>query len=673
MKYIDLVIDNKSDKTDRLYTYQCEEDVLIGNKVHVPFARGNKLRDAYVVALANEPDDDMKKRIKCVESVDEDVSLSEEMIATASWIKTRYLCRYIDAIKLFTPVGSKAKRRAHKDPLRGIAAEDTGSKELTQEQEDAIAEIEAAIDMSKHERFLIHGVTGSGKTEIYMRAAEDIIAKGKTVIILVPEISLTGQIVARFVGRFGTDEMAIMHSRLSAGERYDQWQRIRSGDIKIVIGARSAVFAPLDNIGLIVIDEEHETTYKSDMTPKYDTIEVALKRTQDRDNNGILILGSATPSVVTYKRAEDGIYRLIRLTKRYNEVPLPIVDVVDMREELRSGNKSIISQKLFDSISENLKIGKQVMLFLNRRGYSTFLSCRECGHVLKCPECGLSLTYHKENSSAICHYCGRSIKVPHRCPECGSKYIKYFGSGTEKLQESVARLFPDKQIDRLDFDTIKAKGELNKKLRAFAKKKTDILIGTQIIAKGLDFKNVGLVGVVSADVSLNIPDFRSPERTFQLITQAAGRAGRGDDTGQVIIQTYNPDNYAIIHAAAQDYEGFYREEIAMRELLAYPPYSDMCQVMFTSENPKTAFGGALEWYHNLRANLPENEHSNIFYPQEAYMSKIKNTYRYSMLVKCPQGKRRQYTVIMEHIRELDKTKKKKEYTAVVDINPYSFG
>ena len=307
MKYIDLVIDNKSDKTDRLYTYQCEEDVLIGNKVHVPFARGNKLRDAYVVALANEPDDDMKKRIKCVESVDEDVSLSEEMIATASWIKTRYLCRYIDAIKLFTPVGSKAKRRAHKDPLRGIAAEDTGSKELTQEQEDAIAEIEAAIDMSKHERFLIHGVTGSGKTEIYMRAAEDIIAKGKTVIILVPEISLTGQIVARFVGRFGTDEMAIMHSRLSAGERYDQWQRIRSGDIKIVIGARSAVFAPLDNIGLIVIDEEHETTYKSDMTPKYDTIEVALKRTQDRDNNGILILGSATPSVVTYKRAEDGI------------------------------------------------------------------------------------------------------------------------------------------------------------------------------------------------------------------------------------------------------------------------------------------------------------------------------------------------------------------------------
>ena len=409
------------------------------------------------------------------------------------------------------------------------------------------------------------------------------------------------------------------------------------------------------------------------MTPKYDTIEVALKRTQDRDNNGILILGSATPSVVTYKRAEDGIYRLIRLTKRYNEVPLPIVDVVDMREELRSGNKSIISQKLFDSISENLKIGKQVMLFLNRRGYSTFLSCRECGHVLKCPECGLSLTYHKENSSAICHYCGRSIKVPHRCPECGSKYIKYFGSGTEKLQESVARLFPDKQIDRLDFDTIKAKGELNKKLRAFAKKKTDILIGTQIIAKGLDFKNVGLVGVVSADVSLNIPDFRSPERTFQLITQAAGRAGRGDDTGQVIIQTYNPDNYAIIHAAAQDYEGFYREEIAMRELLAYPPYSDMCQVMFTSENPRAAFGGALEWYHNLRANLPENEHSNIFYPQEAYMSKIKNTYRYSMLVKCPQGKRRQYTVIMEHIRELDKTKKKKEYTAVVDINPYSFG
>lgn len=673
MKYVDLVIDNKSDKTDRLYTYGCEDDsVRVGSVVKVPFAMGNKVRTAYVAAIAEEPDEKVKSKLKMVESIDEDVSLSEEMMTTAGWIKTRYLCRFIDAITLFTPVGSKAKRREAKNPLADATGEDTVIEQLTGEQENALGAIEAAIDMDVHKRFLLHGVTGSGKTEVYIRAAAAAIAKGSTVIILVPEISLTGQVVDRFVGRFGRDNLAIMHSKLSQGERYDQWQKIRSGQVKIVIGARSAVFAPLENIGLIVIDEEHESTYKSDFTPKYDTIEVALKRLQDKNNNGVLILGSATPSVVTYSRAEEGIFEIIKLKERYNKVPLPQVEIVDMREELKNGNRTPLSQRLFDEMTRTLGEGKQVLLFLNRRGYSTFLSCRECGYVMKCPVCGLSMTYHKDTAMASCHYCGRSEKVPKVCPDCGSKYIKYFGTGTEKLQEAVQLQFPEHVVDRLDLDTIKKRGELNKKLRAFKKNETNILIGTQIIAKGLDFRNVGLVGIISADVSLNIPDFRSPERTFQLITQAAGRAGRGDEKGQVIIQTYSPDSYAIKHAAKQDYEGFFKEEIFLRSVLGYPPYSDLYQVVFMSENQQAAYDGAGEWYDKLKARLPEGEKNNVFKPHEAYMSKIDKVYRFTMLIKCPKGKRHQYSGIIEQIRMDDRDKRKKEYTAVVDINPYSF-
>lgn len=671
MKYVNLVINNRSDSTDAIYTYGCRDDrVKPGSKVLVPFAKGNRLREAYVVSVDEDAPDKIKKKLKCVQETDEEISLTDEMVRTSLWLRERCLCRYIDAIKCFLPAGKKAVRKARKDPFECREGETGNVRELTDQQREALKKIEEPVESGRHGRFLIHGVTGSGKTEIYIRAAEKVISKGRSVIVLVPEISLTDQIIDRFIGRFGSSAVAVLHSRLTAGERYDQWMKIRSGEVQIAIGARSAVFAPFEDIGLIVMDEEHESTYKSDHTPKYDTVEVALKRCQD--HKGVLILGSATPSVVTYSRAMEGIYSLTELSERYNRVNLPSVELVDMREELKKGNRSVISDKLREEMGSKLERGLQVILFLNRRGYSTFVSCRECGYVARCPECGLPLTYHKEEDSIVCHYCGRRMKAPSVCPQCGSRYIKYFGSGTEKAEATVARMFEGYEAERVDTDSIRRKGELERKLRSFANGRTKILIGTQLIAKGLDFKNVGLVGILSADIALNIPDFRSPERTFQLITQAAGRAGRGDEEGRVIIQTYQPEHYAVRFAAEQDYAGFYETEIGFRKYMNYPPFSDMFQVIFSSEDAKEAERGADKWYEFVRNALPHDERSNVFTPQEAYMGRIKDTYRYSMLIKCPRGSRRAYSDIINSIRESDRKEKKKKYTALTDINPYSF-
>ncbi len=675
MKYANLVIDNKSDQTDQLYTYGVKDDAKIGSKVYVPFAKSRNLREAYVVETDEHSGDGLGKRLRYIEKVDDDVSLSEEMIRTALWMKKRYICRLIDAVNCFTPVGEKARRGQRKNPFAEEKGEPSSVKELTLQQAQILQRIGEAAKAKKHMRFLLHGVTGSGKTEIYIRAAQQVLEQGRNVIVLVPEIALTGQIIDRFIGRFGSGKVAVLHSKLSLGERYDQWKKVRDGcdgDGQIVIGARSAVFAPLENIGLIVIDEEHETTYKSDHTPKYDTIEVALKRVQDKDNNGILLLGSATPSVVSYQRAQEGIYELLELTERYNKVVLPEISIVDMREELKRGNRSIISSELCSKMKDTLEAGRQVILFLNRRGYSTFVSCRECGYVARCPGCGLSLTYHKAGGQAVCHYCGYHEPAPNKCPECGSKYIRYFGSGTEKLEEAVSDLFPEYAAERLDLDTVKRKGELTRKLKAFRSGKTQILIGTQIIAKGLDFRNVGLSGIVSADVSLNIPDFRSPERTFQLITQAAGRAGRGDSQGHVVIQTYSPEHYAVAFASQHDYKGFFETEKQLRAYMGYPPYSDLFQIVFTAKREDAAKDGAESWYERIRGRMAREDQEMVFPPQQAYLGKIKDVYRYSMLIKCPQGRRAEYSRIVAAVREEDIEKKRKDYTAIVDINPYSF-
>lgn len=681
MKYIDVVIDNKSNQTDSFFTYKCEdESVRVGSKVYVPFARSKKLREGYVAVVRDDPsetDSAILEKLRTIDHVDPEVSLTAEMIRSAVWMKHRYLCRYIDAIRCFTPAGSAAVRREKRNSLAGEKGSADQVDRLTEEQEHALEKISAALAARRPQRFLIHGVTGSGKTEIYIRAAKQAVGAGRGVIILVPEISLTGQTVERFLAHFGDDSVAILHSRLTAGERYDQWKRIREGRTRIVIGARSAVFAPVEDLGLIVVDEEHESTYKSDFTPKYDTVEVAVKRLQDRDSRGVLILGSATPSVVTYSRAKEGIYQLIELTKRYNDVRLPQTEIVDMRQEMKDGNRSVISRRLAAEMNRQFDSGRQVMLFLNRRGYSTFVSCRECGYVAKCPTCGLSMTYHKDGSGGrlVCHYCGHEEPAPVRCPECGSSYVRYFGSGTEKIEETIRSLFPERTADRLDLDTARKKGELKKKLKAFERGETDILIGTQLIAKGLDFKNVGLVGIVSADVSLNIPDFRSPERAFQLITQAAGRAGRGSDRGRVIIQTYSPEHYAVDLAAKHDYKGFYEAEEKFRRFMMYPPYSDIFQIIFTAGSPEAAREGARKWHRRIRELLPKGHEGNLFEPQEAYMSKIRDTYRYSLIIKCPKGSRPAYAAILQQVRSEETAsarRKKQDYIAVVDVNPYSF-
>ena len=670
MKYVNVVIDNKTDHTDNLYTYLCEDDsVKVGCKVTVPFARGNHIKDGYVFQVADRLRSEIKG-IKTIAGIDPEISLSEEAVATCIWMKRQYLCRYIDAINCFTPAGSSSKRGKIRTPYKDVTFEASVSKVLTEEQKNAIETIQPSLANQEHKVFLIHGVTSSGKTEIYMQVIEECVSKGRTAIMLVPEISLTPQTIDRFIGRFGSERIAVLHSKLSLGERYDEWMRIRKGQVKIVIGARSAVFAPLSNIGVIVLDEEHETTYKSDMTPKYDAIEVAVMRA--KRNQGILLLGSATPSLISTYKAEKGEYQKILLKERFNKTPLPDVEIIDMRNELKQGNKSIFSVSLYQEMKRNLEEKKQVILFLNRRGYSTFVSCRSCGYVMKCKECGISLTYHKSRDEAICHFCGYREKIPSVCPECGGKYIKHFGTGTEKVEELTREVFPEYTADRLDLDTTTKKGSIDKILNSFRKGKTNILIGTQLVAKGLDFSNVGLVGIVSADITLNVPDFRSSERAFQLITQAAGRAGRGDSKGKVLIQSYNPDHYSIVAAANHDYEAFYQAETMLREQIGYPPYSDLIQIILSSEKEQEAIEKCRQVMTDFIQNAGDGTERYVFGPQAAPMNKIKGLYRYQLLIKCFPGNRKNYSKVLNDIKLRISTDRNANYLISIDINPYSF-
>lgn len=670
MKYVNVVIDNNTDHTDNLYTYLCEDDrVKVGDKVSVPFAKGNRIKDAYVFQVADKLAEEIKG-IKTIAGIDSEVSLSEEAIATCIWMKRQYLCRYIDAINCFTPAGSSSKRGKIRTPYKEIVGEITKNRILTSEQNIAIKAMQPFLDRKEHKTFLIHGVTSSGKTEIFMQVIEACVESGRTAIMLVPEISLTPQTIDRFIGRFGGEQIAVLHSKLSLGERYDEWMRIKNGEVKIVIGARSAVFAPLENIGAIVLDEEHETTYKSDMTPKYDTIEVAIKRA--KRNHAIVLLGSATPSLISTYKAENGEYQKIILNERFNKTPLPAIEIIDMREELKQGNKSIFSVALYQEMKKNLEEKRQIILFLNRRGYSTFVSCRSCGYVMKCKECGISLTYHKHRNEAVCHFCGYREKIPAVCPDCGGKYIKYFGTGTEKVEEAAREIFPEYAVDRLDLDTVTKKGSIDKILNSFRKGKTNILIGTQLVAKGLDFSNVGLVGIVSADITLNVPDFRSSERNFQLITQAAGRAGRGDLRGKVLIQSYSPDHYSILAAADHDYDSFYRRESLIRKQIGYPPYSDLFQVVLSSENEKEACAVCGRVAREFLKNVGAEEERYVLGPHAAPMNKIKGLYRYQLLIKCFPGKRKIYSKAINDIKTKINTDRNAKYLISIDINPYSF-
>lgn len=637
MKYAKVVIDNKSRYTDNLYTYRANSDIKAGDVVRIPFGKSDTIRRGFVFQIFDRADIEDAK-IKDIIEVDKTFSLTDEIISTCIWMRKRYLIRYIDAVNCFIPKGKPAKRGHEKRPMERVRVEKSENEILTDDQEKALAEIKKAVEEENQVNFLLHGVTGSGKTEIYIRAAEEVLEKGKNAIVMVPEIALTKQVTERFSARFGSENIAILHSRLTARERFDEWVRIKRGEVRIVIGARIAVFAPLSDIGLIIMDEEHESTYKSDRNPKYDTVDIAIKRLIYY--KGVFIAGSATPSVVSRHRAEEGIYKYLHLSKRYNGRKLPPVELVDMREELIKGNRGPFSGKLYKAMEETLNEGMQVILFLNRRGYASSVSCMNCGHTIKCPECEIPLTYHKEDGKGVCHYCGKRYDLPDICPECGNKYIIYRGAGTEKVEETARNLFPDKVVKRLDLDTAKSDVEIREILEDFAGQRTDILVGTQMVAKGLDFDNVGLVGVVSIDNTLSIPDYRSSERAFQLITQVGGRAGRGRRNGRVIVQTLEPDDLAVQAACSYDYSGFYKREVSFRKMMVYPPFSDIILTEFTARNEKKAFRVSLDCMKYIRGKM-KGEGLDIYAPKksERYKGGPEESFRYGFLVKSPKGKR----------------------------------
>lgn len=495
-------------------------------------------------------------------------------------------------------------------------------------QLDAIRKIEQYFSEKKN--VLLHGVTGSGKTEVYLDLIEKYIKMGKDCIILVPEISLTPQMITRFKGRLA-DKIAVLHSGLSEGEKYDEWRKIKTGEVKAVVGARSAIFAPFTNLGIIIIDEEHENTYKSEIKPKYLTREVAEKRCELE--NARLILGSATPSIESYYRAQKGELGLVELPDRINGKEMPEVTVVDMREELKQGNKTIFSKQLTDEILQTLKDDNQLILFLNRRGHSTFVSCRECGLVLKCPRCSISLTYHINEDNLSCHYCGAMKPNPKLCPKCGSKNIKYFGVGTQKLEKEFHKKFSIKNTLRMDADTTRFKNSHESILDIFRSGKSKVLLGTQMISKGLDFPDVTLVGVITADTSINLPDFRSAEKTFQMIAQVAGRSGRGSKEGKVIVQTYTPDHYSILFAQTHDYIGFYREEIKLRQEMAYPPFSQLANIIISGFDENRVIKTAHEIGAYLDSEIKKYQTLDKLGPSTAPLARIKSKHRWQIILK----------------------------------------
>ena len=692
--YAEVIINSDAIEIDRPFTYKVTEELLdiieVGHRVKVPFGVKNKPTEAFVLGLKCEGIENVKK-IKYISSILDDIPiLTRDDLKLVDFLRENYLCKYIDAIRAIPSglsKGIKNKKKTvivfnkeldgmFKDKDNYVKIVDLIKEkdgELTKSEiindyslssyslnkliengyllaEDRViyryntrSYIEESKNVLNDEQknafnkilnsdkkgFLLKGVTGSGKTEVYMNLVGETLKEGKSAIVLVPEISLTPQMIERFKGRFGKD-VALFHSKLSQGERFDEWYRIKRGEARLVVGARSAIFLPLDNLGIIIIDEEHENTYKSEQNPKYSTKEVAKFLSEIKGCK--YILGSATPSIETYYEALNGKLELVEIKNRVRNRPLPQMEIVDMREELKSRNLSLLSRSLYNEMKETLEKKEQIILFLNRRGFSSFVSCRSCGYVFKCPECDLSMTYHK-NGYLICHYCGRAQREQKVCPECGSKYVKFFGAGTQRVEEEVKKYFPKARVMRMDVDTTRNKDSHENIYNAFKSGEGDILIGTQMVSKGLDFKNVTLVGVLAADISLNIPDYRSSERTYQIITQVAGRAGRGEKKGKVVIQTYTPNSLSLQYAIENNYNDLYNEEIKVRKIMNYPPFSTIFLINSISKDE-----GKLKEFMNkvgesLRKLLDSREDIQILGPVPCIITKLKDNYRWQIIIK----------------------------------------
>ncbi|MBU3178967.1 primosomal protein N' [Clostridium estertheticum] len=693
-QYAGVVVNNDSVQVDKIFTYKIPTSLLgvlqLGFRVKVPFGRGNRTLDAFVLELYEQCEN--------VSYIKEITNICDEMpllkitdIELVKIMKKKYLCTYLECIKVIIPrgitkgikkktsllltIGKQIEGKFLNEPYKNIydlielnkmkynknefsknfklslssintmikhgflipqevTINRYNQKHYAKYEEKILNERQRqSVDFimnSKKNKFLIHGVTGSGKTEIYMKLVSYMLKENKQSIILIPEISLTPQMVERFKGRFGP-EIAVFHSRLSDGERFDEWMRVKLGNAQIAIGARSAIFLPFENLGLIVIDEEHEASYKSDSDPKFDAREIAYMKCELEDCK--LILGSATPSVESYYKSTINELSLITINERADGAAMPKVEIVDMREELMSNNRSIFSRLLHDGITQCLSKNEQVILFLNRRGFSTFVSCRKCGYVFKCKKCDISLTYHNAGEYLTCHYCGEKEKISKVCPSCGSSYVKYFGVGTEKIEQEINRIFPSARTLRMDFDTTRKKNSYEYIYNTFKNKGADILIGTQMVAKGLDFKDVTLVGVIAADLSLNLPDYRAFERTFQLLTQVSGRSGRGSKEGKVVIQTYSADELTIKYAANNDYDSFYKNEIMMREAMNYPPFASILVITMSSENENMLIKNIQNVGENLKYKIKDNNEITLLGPCTCGVSKIKNFYRWQIIIK----------------------------------------
>ena len=633
---------------DRLFHYAIPQgmDIAPGMRVRVPFGKGNKSIFGYVTGLTHTPPggEISPDKIKAIDSVADGFPLfTKDTLALALWMKEKYYCTLAATLRCIAPSAKADGKFPMARRKRAVVApKPMPDITLTPPQQAAVDKIVGAPGpaLPFHEpgkTFLLHGVTGSGKTEVYLHAIQKVLEAGRQAIVLVPEIALTPQMVSLFTARFGS-QVAVTHSRLTAGERFQIWKLALDGEIDLVIGPRSAVFTPFSNLGLIVIDEEHEHTYHSETTPKYDAREVAIKRAQLA--NATVVLGSATPALESYFRTQDECtgdlkYELLELPERVNKTN-PDVTIIDMRKEMAMGNTSMFALEFQGALKETIDAGRQAILFLNRRGHSSFVSCRQCGFVLACAQCRVNHTYHADKNRMLCHYCGTGTALPADCPACGSKHIKLYGTGTQKIEEEVKALFPGVGVLRMDMDTTRGKFGHAKVLEAFKKGEAQILIGTQMVAKGLDFPQVTMVGVVAADMSLHTGDFRAGEYTFQLLTQVSGRAGRAMHSGKVFLQTYSPEHYALTFAREADYKSFYTHEMAIRRAMVYPPFSHVFSIMFCGGVEKDIIIAlqklvAIMEYCNVRDG---QNRFLVIGISPAFVSKIKNQFRWKLLVKC---------------------------------------